>query len=343
MVSSTAFSETQHWALPAGVLVVKSVSRRDSLAAPTRPLVNRCLSDCLVDFSDHDYVGELGRGSLCVVERFRNRRTGLDLAIKSFYGNRSPGLDWKTIFIREIEILLKLDHPCIVRLFGYSMPTENCPAQLATLFIDGCSLSDVLRGVPVWWTPTAKSITIVGIIVGMKYVHSRGIIHRDLKPGNILIDNENHQVHICDFGSSRLCSVDSTLTKQVGTSQYMAPEMYEDVEYDFKVDIFSFGLILYEILTGNAVFPTRLSAHQVMRQAVLSIRPGIPDNVPPSITLMIQACWSIDPAARPSFPDILRVLEEVEFNVCEGVNSEHVRSFIESIKNCSRSQSHADD
>jgi serine/threonine protein kinase len=185
---------------------------------------------------------------------------------------------------------------------------------------------------PTWWTPTAKSITIVGIVVGMKYVHTEGIIHRDLKPSNILIDKENHQVHICDFGSSRLCSVASTLTREAGTPQYMAPEMYKEDEYDSKVDVFSFGLILYEILTGSAVFSRQLSRSRVMYQVLKGERPSIPDEVPPSIKLMIQSCWSKDPAARPSFSDVFGVLEEIGFQVCAGVDSAQVRSFIESIE-----------
>jgi serine/threonine protein kinase len=215
------------------------------------------------------------------------------------------------------------------------MPTEDRPARIATFFVDGCSLSSVVASNPVWWTGTMKSIAVVGIVIGMKYVHSRGIVHRDLKPSNILIDNEAHRVHICDFGSSRLFSPDSTLTQQIGTPQYMAPEMYESderSEYDFKVDAFPFGLILYELLTGKPVFGLDLTSYQIMHKALIEPRPNIPAPIPAFVKSIIRSCWSSDPAARFSFSEIFGILEENEFRICHGVDSAQVRLFIKSIE-----------
>jgi serine/threonine protein kinase len=193
-------------------------------------------------------------------------------------------------------------------------------------------LSSVLASNPDWWTATAKSIVVVEIVIGMKYVHSRGIIHRDLKPSNILLDNERHEVHICDFGSSRLYSVESTLTQRIGTPQYMAPEMYDESEYDFKVDVFAFGLILYEVLTGNAVFGPNLSPKNIMYRAVTGQRPDIPDDIPAFVKSLIRSCWSTDPNARFPFSELLKILAENEFKICEGVDSARVRSFVKSIE-----------
>jgi serine/threonine protein kinase len=66
---------------------------------------------------------------------------------------------------------------------------------------------------PGWLAGTMKSMAVVGIVIGMKYIHSRGIVHRDLKPSNILLDNKTHQIHICDFGLSRIFSIESILTQ----------------------------------------------------------------------------------------------------------------------------------
>jgi serine/threonine protein kinase len=90
-----------------------------------------------------------------------------------------------------------------------------------------------------------KSRIIVGTVIGMKYVHLKEVIHRDVKPSNIFIDKQNQDVPIPDFGSCYLCSVLSALTLQVCAAQSVAPEMYKEGDYDFAVDVFLFGLILY--------------------------------------------------------------------------------------------------
>jgi serine/threonine protein kinase len=225
-----------------------------------------------------------------------------------------------------------MSHPCIVSLAGYSMPTEDHPARLATFCVDSCPLSSFLISNPGWWTGTAKSISVVGIVIGMKYVHSRGIVHQDLKPSNILLDQETHQLPICDFGSSRLFSVESTLTQRIRTPQYMAPEMYEEEEYDFKVDVFAFGLILYEILTNNPVFGSNLNAQQIMHKVLTGERPNIPDDILAFVKSMTRSCWSTDRAARFSFTELFKILDENEFKICAGVDPAQVRLFIKSVE-----------
>jgi serine/threonine protein kinase len=347
-VSSTAFSQCPllvKLSFPAGARIVESISEHDLLddssknRRPIRrrwrqPPSNRNLSDCVTDFEDYEFVEEIGRGSFSIVDRFHNRKTGIDLAVKSFHQfcGFEGGHDWMSVFIREIEILLQMSHPCIVSLAGYSMPTKDHPARLATFFVDGCSLSSVLMSNSDWWAGTVKSIAVVGIVIGMNYVHSRGIVHRDLKPSNILLDKETHQVHICDFGSSRLFSVESTLTQRIGTPQYMAPEMYGEEEYDFKVDVFAFGLILYEILTNNPVFGSKLGPRQIMRMVLTGERPNIPDNIPAFVKSMIRSCWSTDRAARFSFAELFKILDENEFKICVGVDPAQVRLFIKSVE-----------
>jgi serine/threonine protein kinase len=144
--------------------------------------------------------------------------------------------------------------PGIILLFGYSIPTGTDPARLATLFTDGCTLADVLSSPPEWWTPTTISNTVVVIFLGVKYIHGRCAIHRDIKPSNIVLDKESLEVRVCDFGSGRVSSVLSSRRRHVRARQYMGPDMYEEADYRNKVDGFSFGLILYEIVTETPVF-----------------------------------------------------------------------------------------
>lgn len=169
------------------------------------------------------------------------------------------------------------------------------------------SLQDILTNPPSWFDNTAKIEIICGIALGMAFVHMKDIIHRDLKLANVLID-ENHLPHVCDFGSSRLFSTESTLTTSPGvTPVYEAPEVY-DGEYTMKIDVYSFGVMLYEIVTGKLAF-RNLKPLQLMKHVGLGKREPIPDSVTPFAKYLIEQCWEQDPEERPSFAEICELLK----------------------------------
>jgi serine/threonine protein kinase len=122
------------------------------------------------------------------------------------------------------------------------------------------SLQTVLRhvntkGSPNFWNPTGIGIIICGAVFGMRFVRSKGFIHQDLKPSTILIDSFGHAL-IGDFGTRRLETHDATLAIETGTLYYTAPKMFKEGEYTNQADVFSFGLVLSEILVGSAVVPS---------------------------------------------------------------------------------------
>jgi serine/threonine protein kinase len=165
--------------------------------------------------------------------------------------------------------------------------------------------------------------------MGLDYVHSRRIMHRDLKPSNIFFD-EFHRPRIGDFGTSRLLVFDITLTESVGTPLYMAPEMYSDddsVAYTYTVDMYSLGLILYEIISGNCLCDGRN-----MKLFVKLIRGGrsvMPESVFPQTRSLIERCWSSNAANRPTCSQIFEELVRMDFEVIPGVNSREVFNYIE--------------
>jgi serine/threonine protein kinase len=197
------------------------------------------------------------------------------------------------------------------------------------------SLAHVLKLVknrqrPSFWTPTGIGIIISGIVLGMRYVHSRGFIHQDLKPSNILL-NDKGQVLIGDFGIGRDEYVDVTPTGG-GTVAYAAPEMFqEDVEWTQTVDVYSFGLILYEILVGSPVFPEDDAPNDIIRKKRATILPTIGSTVLPSMRDLIQACWQSDSANRPSFDDILNLFEAIEFEIVADAHRETVADYVKGV------------
>jgi serine/threonine protein kinase len=171
------------------------------------------------------------------VDLYQNPTIGIRIVVKYFAALYS---DQEQQFFREIDALIALDHLCIVPFFGYTLQTDISGPKIAACFMSGGSLREVLACRPSWWTGTAKSIAVKGIVAGMSFMHELGIIHRDLKPSNILLD-ENRRPRICDFGSSRLLALTASKTGMCGTAPYMAPEVYEqDRDYTEKVDVFFF-------------------------------------------------------------------------------------------------------
>jgi serine/threonine protein kinase len=265
----------------------------------------------VVDLSSFQFVRRLSNHPLVSVALCEDRTTGFRIAVKGYSELNSQQ---EQLFFCEIEALMRFDDPCIVPFFGYVLPTEAAGPKIATHFMAGGSLADVLGSGAPWWDGTAKSIIVAGIVEGMMKIHAAGVIHRDLKPSNVLLDAD-HRPRICDFGSSRDLSVSGTLTAEVGTPFYMAPELFEGEEYNEKVDVYSFALLLYEVVVGHPAFPATLTIMQLCRWILAGRRPDIPPGLRGFVCGLIRRCWSSRSEERPEFTEIYEVLRVNNFCV----------------------------
>jgi serine/threonine protein kinase len=279
---------------------------------------------------------KLEPGNCSVLKFVRNRKTGEELAVKTLIISETANEDQiQKQFMSELCALAQLDHRCIVQVKGWSLPTATEGPKIIMEYVGGGTLKNLLRSDITharWWNVTRKVITIMGIVLGMEFIHSKNLIHRDLKPTNILLDDDRN-VKISDFGSSRIYEVDVTMTG-VGTPLYMAPEVL-DGHYDGKVDVYSFGLILYEIVVGNGVFSSCKDERSKLKLYVdlqKGITPAIPESVLPFTRDLIKKCWSMSPSERPSFSEIRRSLQEIGFKVFPGVDSLAVKAFVMTIE-----------
>jgi serine/threonine-protein kinase len=290
-----------------------------------------------LDLGSWKNIAYLGSGVLGVVHLMHNPK-GEKFAVKIF--NRQNYLQQSRLsesFSREFWALGKLSHPCIVPVYGFSGPTQASAGALVMKYMERGSLHDILEQVGRGegrdiWTPTGISIIVCGIVLGLEFIHSRGFVHRDVKPANILIDGVGRS-RIGDFGSSKFFESTTRWTGGVvGSVQYAAPELYGDPPYSSKIDVFAFGLILYEILVGQPVFKPTLSSHRVTCLAGERTRPELPATMRSEVQNLIGRCWSVEVNERPSFSEIWTALEGIEFRISEGVDSSAVLTYVSDIR-----------
>jgi serine/threonine protein kinase len=270
------------------------------------------------------------------VKLFRNRKTGKEVAVKTLLLKAGENEEKvQEDFIREVSSLIELNHPCILSLKGCCLPVKGEGPKILTEFLGGGSLKSVLGSskFPRWWTATRKANTICGIVLGMIYVHSKGILHRDLKPANLLFDDD-FDVKIGDFGSSRPYETEVTLTAGSRfTPLYMAPEVYEG-HYGPKVDVYSFGLILYEIVVGNGLFSGPGEKGKLFIDLQKGWRPidTIPSEVSSVSKSLIERCWSEKAELRPSFSEIWEELRKSGFQFIVGADAMKVRHYVQMVE-----------
>ena len=244
-------------------------------------------------------------------------------------GNSEP------MSMQEISTLSRLDHPCIVKFAGYTPPCPSTDRRFLvfTEYVSGGSLSDVIAGQSYfpWFDSTGRTIIVIGIVLGMRYIHAQKIVHRDLRLGNVLID-ENHHPHICDFGSSlSLCGATTMASSPSAMIYYIPPELCaETVRYDEKMDVYSFGVMLYEIVTGNLAL-RELNQIQIPVFISQGKRPEIPKSVLPFAKALIERCWAQDPAQRPSFTEIYDDLLKENFLLFADVDAVSACEYAQSI------------
>jgi TPR repeat protein len=240
------------------------------------------------------------------------------------------------VFLRELESLSSLRHVCVVGLLGYVLSDREHRAEIHLEWAAHGSLEHVLREVkmdrrPNFWTSTNIAIIISGIVLGLRYVHSKGFIHQDLKPSNILINGQCRAL-IADFGAARQTDVDATPDGVTGTVHYAAPEQFEEILPTTKIDVFAFGLILYEILVGSPVFGLNEPPFTVIPKVRSGYVPNIPDSVCSWVGELIVRCLSSNPEARPSFQDILMTMKRHDFSILAGVDRSIVRGYVNGVE-----------
>jgi serine/threonine protein kinase len=246
----------------------------------------------------------LGAGGMGEVYRARDPRLGRDVAVKALPLSAVGDADRIARFQREAQILAGLNHPHIAALYG--LEESGTSWFLVMELVEGGSLAERLKSGPI---AVRDALTIARQVAdALQGAHDRGIVHRDLKPANIALTVDGH-AKVLDFGLAKATAFASdaptvvtgaTLSGVVlGTAAYMSPEQARGLPLDKRSDIFSFGCVLFEMLTGRNPFGGETVSDIVV--AILGREPDwtiLPSAVPARVQWLLRRCLEKDPRRR---------------------------------------------
>lgn len=210
-------------------------------------------------------------------------------------------------FTSEVVLLFRLQHPNIITLIAAcKKPPVFC---IITEYLSGGSLRAYLHQQEPYSVPPNLVLKLaLDIACGMQYLHSQGILHRDLKSENLLLD-EDMSVKVADFGISCLESQCGSAKGFTGTYRWMAPEMIKEKKHTKKIDVYSFAIVLWELITALTPFDDMTPEQAAFAVCQKNARPPLPESCPSAFGELIKRCWSGNPKKRPGFNEIVRILE----------------------------------
>src|SRR5258706_821273 len=268
-----------------------------------------------------EIVDKLGEGGMGVVYKARDTRLDRLVALKILPPGKTADPDRKRRFIQEAKAASALNHPNIITV--YEIGVDDGVDFIAMEFVTGCNLDALI---PRQGMRPSEVLRIAAQIAdALAAAHAAGIIHRDLKPGNIMV-TESGLVKVLDFGIAKLTEKSGigeevpteTLAAEtekgmiLGTVAYMSPEQAQGLKLDNRSDIFSFGALLYEMLTGRRAFRGETQASTIA--AVLNREPEpVAETTPRELDRILQRCLRKDPARRfQTMADLKVGLEELK-------------------------------
>jgi eukaryotic-like serine/threonine-protein kinase len=252
--------------------------------------------DTLID-GRYRVIKRLGSGGMADVYLVEDQQLGRHVALKLLYRHLAEDVQFVERFRREASSAAGLQHPNIVSIFDRG--EWNGTYYIAMEYVEGHTLKEVIRErgpAP----PEAASDILLQILRAARFAHQRGVVHRDLKPQNVLIDGDG-RVQVTDFGIARAGASDMTETGSImGTAQYLSPEQAQGRPVDARSDLYSIGIILYELLTGRVPFDAESPVSVALKQVS---EPPIPPReldptLPPALEGVVLRALEKDPARR---------------------------------------------
>jgi len=242
---------------------------------------------------------EIGRGAMGVVYKAHDPILDRTVALKTIVldDDAEEREEFHSRFFQEAKAAARLNHPALITIYDFG--EEDSLAYMAMELLKGTELSERMTQGPI---PLHEAVSIAEQVAeGLAFAHDNGVIHRDIKPGNISLLARG-RVKIMDFGIARLktSELKTQLGTRLGTPKYMSPEQSTGATIDHRTDIFSLGIVLYEMLTGGKLFHGESLTHVLHN--VATFEPPPPSRIKPEVThlldLVVKRALEKKPAAR---------------------------------------------
>ncbi|KAK8880655.1 positive regulation of cilium movement [Tritrichomonas musculus] len=298
----------------------------------------------IANLEEYEKIKVIEKGCFGVVYLIQNKSKKKFVAKESLKPIDSN--ENQAAFFQEIISYVNLKYPAILSIIGINFcnfEKLHFPIIISEYMVNG-SLKKVLNKyssllheqkmdkiVKDGFSLSKLYIILLGIAIGMKHVHSQNIIHRDLKPDNILLD-ENFYPHISDFGCAMISDINLSqfyLNSQAGTPLYMAPEMFLEKVYNHKVDVYSFSLIAYELITGNRPFSEYKTVFKLQKAVSENVRPSVDMIKEVSIQNFLRTLWSNNPSDRPTFEQIVDEVLDIKYLNYFKIKENEVNKYLE--------------
>nr|WIL04199.1 serine/threonine-protein kinase/receptor [Cedratvirus lena] len=265
----------------------------------------------IIDYDEISLGKQIGQGSYGVV--YEGRWKGVHVAVKRFVKQKMDERDLLE-FRAEVALLSQLQHNNIITFVGSCVKRPNM--CIVVEFMNSGSLKDIInRGVDKVQFRT-KIELLRQVVQGIEHLHENNIIHRDIKPSNILIDSESTKplegkftAKVADFGFARIKEDGATMTR-CGTPCWTAPEIIRGEKYNEKVDIYSFAIVMWQLLTGKEPYKG-CNFMKVSLDILEGQRPPIPPECPKSCRKLMKRCWSPSVEKRPSASQVVMSLNQI--------------------------------
>ncbi|HWD11582.1 MAG TPA: Stk1 family PASTA domain-containing Ser/Thr kinase [Solirubrobacteraceae bacterium] len=249
-------------------------------------------------------ISRLGSGGMADVYLAQDQLLGREVAVKLLHQHFAEDQEFVERFRREASSAAGLSHPNIVGIFDRG--EWNGTYYIAMEYVAGRSLKELVREQgPL--EPAAAIDIVIQILRAARFAHRRGVIHRDLKPHNVILDEEG-RARVTDFGIARAGASDMTMTGSImGTAQYLSPEQAQGYPVSAASDLYSIGVILYELLTGVVPFEGETAVAIAFKQVAAVPRAPSELNraLPPSLDAVVMRALAKDPAERYASADEL--------------------------------------
>jgi beta-lactam-binding protein with PASTA domain len=271
-------------------------------------------------------ISRLGAGGMADVFLVEDQQLGRKVALKLLYRRFAEDPDFVERFRREAQAAAGLQHPNVVSV--YDRGSFDDTYYIAMEYLPGQTLKQLIRREAPLDPVRAIDLTLQ-ILRAARFAHHRGVVHRDLKPHNVIVDDSDH-AKVTDFGIARAGASDMTETGSImGTAQYLSPEQAQGHAVSEQSDLYSIGVVLYEMLTARVPFDAEAAVTIALKH--VSESPPRPSAINPAIPPELEqvVLWTLnkDPADRPAGADqLMAALEQCKAAILSGSAGQHTAS-----------------